>query len=127
MGENQKLLNKALEQPDSWLAADFKESNRILEILTKISRGEGVVLGGEIPPIDGKILIATGGTSGKPKFAIHTWDTLSAAASSLMECIGENIQSCGILPFHHVSGFMPVVRAIISGGKYVQGDPKKLI
>jgi O-succinylbenzoic acid--CoA ligase len=126
MGKDQRLLIKALEQPDQWLVADHKTQEKVLATLHKIASGEGIVLGGNHPAIRGKILIATGGTSGNPKFAIHSWESLAAAARALMGKIGENIQSCGILPMHHVSGLMPIVRAILSEGKYFQGDPGNL-
>jgi O-succinylbenzoic acid--CoA ligase len=127
MGENWKLLKLALENPKDWLFADSRAEAWILEVLHKVASGEGVVLGGEATAIEGKILIASGGTSGNPKYAIHTWETLSSAVISLVGEIGSGIQSCGVLPMHHVSGFMPIVRAVLSRGKFIQSDPKSLV
>lgn len=126
MGENLKELAKALENPACWLAGDSVETSKLLGILRKVAAREGVVLGGEHPPIRGKILVATGGTSGNPRFAIHTWDTLCAAAQCLVEKVGEGIHSHSILPLGHVSGFMPAVRAVVSGGKLVLGRKNEL-
>ena len=126
MGTNQQLLKKALETPDAWLAGDPDRTERVLRVLEKIESGEGVTLGGEYPAKAGDILIATGGTSGKPRFAIHSWDTLCAAANCLIERVGDEMQSYGILPLEHVSGLMPVVRTIVSGGKLLLGDKDTL-
>ncbi|MGA7937236.1 MAG: AMP-binding protein, partial [Kovacikia sp.] len=54
-----------------------------------------------IPPI----LIPTGGTSGKIRFAIHTWETLMASIEGFRQYFGVNqVNSFCVLPLHHVSG-----------------------
>lgn len=126
MGTNQQLLRKALVNPNDWLSGDPVRKDRLLKILTKMDRGDVVNLGGEYPAGKGQILIATGGTSGNPRFAIHSWDTLCAAATCLMKRVGDKMTSYGVLPLDHVSGFMPVVRSIVSGGKLILGDKQKL-
>ncbi len=66
---------------------------------------------------DGAVLIRTGGSSGEPKFAIHTWDSLQAAALQLWVHLGRVPLSSGMdLPLYHVSGLMPIFRAVVSGG-----------
>ncbi|BAQ61492.1 O-succinylbenzoic acid--CoA ligase [Geminocystis sp. NIES-3708] len=66
------------------------------------------------------IMIPTGGTSGKIKFAIHTWATLTASAIGFYQYF-ENlpINSYCCLPLYHVSGLMQVIRSFISQGKLV--------
>ncbi len=66
------------------------------------------------------ILIPTGGTSGQLKFAIHTWQTLSAAVEGLQHFFALTpINACCVLPLYHVSGLMQAVRALITGGTIV--------
>ncbi|MCH2156689.1 MAG: AMP-binding protein [Opitutales bacterium] len=70
----------------------------------------------------GDILIPTGGSSGQIKCARHTWDTLKAAADALFARLGMPIGSWIHLPLAHVSGLMPVVRAVVSGGSVRFGN-----
>lgn len=63
------------------------------------------------------ILIPTGGTSGQIKFAIHTWETLTAAVFGLTKFLEMDvINSCCVLPLYHVSGLMQAVRSLVTGG-----------
>jgi o-succinylbenzoate---CoA ligase len=63
------------------------------------------------------ILIPTGGTSGQLKFAIHTWETLSAAVFGFQAYFDlDAINCCCVLPLYHVSGLMQALRSLISGG-----------
>ena len=70
--------------------------------------------------------IPTGGTTGQPRYAIHTWQTLKNAAENLAARIAGPINSCCILPMHHVSGFMQVVRALVTGGRVHVTDARAL-
>lgn len=66
------------------------------------------------------IMIATGGTSGKIKFAIHTWDTLTASAKGFYQYFDRfpiNFYDC--LPLYHVSGLMPIIRSLITEGSLI--------
>lgn len=66
----------------------------------------------------GSVLVRTGGSSGEPKFAVHDWSTLEAAARQLWEHLGREPLSASLeLPLYHVSGWMPVLRAAVSGGR----------
>ncbi|MEM1367827.1 MAG: AMP-binding protein [Cyanobacteria bacterium P01_H01_bin.15] len=66
----------------------------------------------------GLIAIATGGSSGKIRFAMHTWDTLWAAAQGFYVFFeSQPVHSLCLLPLHHVSGLMQVVRSFLSGGQ----------
>jgi O-succinylbenzoic acid--CoA ligase len=64
------------------------------------------------------IMIATGGTSGKIKFVMHTWQTLTASVQGFQKYFGINqINSCCVLPLYHVSGFMQFMRAFLTDGQ----------
>lgn len=66
----------------------------------------------------GMILIPTGGSSGKLKLAIHTWETLVVAGEGVWTFLeNKPIHSCCVLPLYHVSGLMQLVRSFISGGR----------
>ena len=69
----------------------------------------------------GWIMIPTGGSSGGIKFAIHTWQTLSAAVAGFQTffCEGQPIHSCCVLPLYHVSGLMQFLRSFLTGGQFV--------
>ncbi len=71
-------------------------------------------------PIPKLILIPTGGTSGKIKFAVHTWETLTASVGGFREYFQvPEINSFCVLPLYHVSGLMQFIRSFVSGGKLV--------
>jgi O-succinylbenzoic acid--CoA ligase len=73
------------------------------------------------------IMIATGGTSGKLKFAIHTWQTLIASASGFYHYFDKQpVNSLCVLPLYHVSGLMQFVRALVSGGIFLELPYKSL-
>ena len=66
------------------------------------------------------VMIPTGGTSGKIKFAIHTWSTLTSSYQGLREYFNlEKINSFCLLPFYHVSGLMQFVRSFLSLGELI--------
>lgn len=63
--------------------------------------------------------VATGGTTGGLNFCRHDAVTLSAAALGLRDHLGGGaLDSVGALPLWHVSGLMPLVRAIVTGGTF---------
>lgn len=67
-----------------------------------------------------KIMIPTGGTSGKIRFAMHSWETLTASVRGFKQYFGEQeINSFCILPLYHVSGLMQFMRSFTTGGKLV--------
>ncbi len=67
-------------------------------------------------PHAGKILIPTGGTGGRLRFAIHSWDSLAAAVKGLAQAIEGPLSAVAPLPLHHVSGLMPGLRAFLTEG-----------
>ena len=83
---------------------------------------EGAVITGETErAVEGfRVMIPTGGSSGKIRFAIHDWETLSAAVEGLRKHFNSPaISSLCMLPLYHVSGFMQTIRSVITGGKVV--------
>ena len=63
------------------------------------------------------IMLPTGGTSGKIKFAMHDWSTLTASARGFQEYFDcPKINSFCTLPLYHVSGLMQLVRSLITKG-----------
>lgn len=68
-------------------------------------------------PAAGSILIPTGGTTGGVKLAIHDWASLCASAHAAQAFLGGGaVHVCCVLPLHHVSGLMQLLRAFVSGG-----------
>lgn len=65
------------------------------------------------------IMIPTGGSSGKIKFTIHTWETLTASVRGFQKYFNvKEINSFCLLPLHHVSGLMQFIRSFLSLGKF---------
>ena len=78
-------------------------------------------------PVTNTIMIPTGGSSGKIKFAIHTWETLTGSVQGFREYFSINVvNSFCILPLYHVSGLMQFMRSFTTGGKLVITTAKKL-
>jgi o-succinylbenzoate---CoA ligase len=66
------------------------------------------------------ILIPTSGSTGKLRFAVHTWDTLMAAVQGFRDYFEvDRVNSYCVLPLHHVSGLMQFLRSFTSGGQLV--------
>lgn len=79
------------------------------------------------PAKPGWILIPTGGSSGRVRFAIHTWQTLTAAVMGFQqyfECA--RVNSCCVLPLYHVSGLMQLMRSLLTHGKLAIVSSKSL-
>lgn len=64
------------------------------------------------------IMIPTGGSSGEIKFAIHTWETLTASVRGFATFFQKTqINSFCVLPLYHVSGLMQFMRSLLTGGQ----------
>jgi O-succinylbenzoic acid--CoA ligase len=64
------------------------------------------------------IMIPTGGSSGKLKFAIHTWETLTASVRGFIKYFQlSQVNSFCVLPLYHVSGLMQFIRSFSTGGR----------
>lgn len=74
------------------------------------------------------VCIPTGGTSGRLRFALHTWDSLAAAGTGFLEFFGQQRhRTLCTLPLYHVGGLMQAVRVLLSGGELALGmahDPR---
>jgi O-succinylbenzoic acid--CoA ligase len=81
----------------------------------------------DAPTWAGTILIPTGGTGGRVRWAIHTWATLAVAARALVLFL--DAEGCThvstLLPWH-VGGLLPAVRALETGGTLWLADWKSL-
>ncbi|MGK7933268.1 MAG: 2-succinylbenzoate--CoA ligase [Microcystaceae cyanobacterium] len=68
---------------------------------------------------DPLIMIPTGGTSGKIRFVMHNWQTLTASAQGFTDYFNlSQVNSCCVLPLYHVGGLMQFVRSLITGGQF---------
>jgi O-succinylbenzoic acid--CoA ligase len=75
----------------------------------------------------GRVMIPTGGTGGKVKFVIHSAETLRAATLGLRGALvarglSPTLHGVTCTPPWHVSGFMPAIRARVTGGRHVVID-----
>ncbi|MEM9538408.1 MAG: 2-succinylbenzoate--CoA ligase [Cyanobacteria bacterium P01_E01_bin.42] len=71
----------------------------------------------KMPP-EARIMIPTGGTSGKIKFVMHDWQSLSASVFGFQQYFEQKkIHSFCILPLYHVSGLMQFLRSFLTGGQ----------
>ena len=65
-------------------------------------------------------MIPTGGTSGKIRFAIHNWDTLTASVKGFKTFFAcQKINSFCTLPLYHVSGLMQLMRSLLTQGNLI--------
>jgi O-succinylbenzoic acid--CoA ligase len=75
----------------------------------------------------GRVMIPTGGTGGKVKFVIHSSETLRAAAIGLRDALAARglspiLHGVTCTPPWHVSGFLPAIRARVTGGHHLVID-----
>ncbi|MDJ1185464.1 2-succinylbenzoate--CoA ligase [Roseofilum casamattae] len=69
------------------------------------------------PPFPGTIMIPTGGSSSTIRFAMHTWETLSASVRGFVSHFDRTpVNCCCTLPLYHVSGLMQAIRVLLTGG-----------
>lgn len=68
----------------------------------------------------GWLMIPSGGTSGKLKFARHDEETVGAAVRGFCAHFGlATVNAVGVLPLHHVGGLMTWMRCALTGGHYL--------
>lgn len=78
--------------------------------------------------IQNRIMIPTGGSSGKIRFVMHTWDTLMASVQGFKRYFQlSQINSFCILPLYHVSGLMPFLRSFTTKGAFVNLPFKNIV
>lgn len=67
----------------------------------------------------GWLMIPTGGSSGRLKFARHDQDTVAAAVSGFAAHFSvPRVDAIGVLPLYHVSGLVAWMRSVFTGGEY---------
>jgi O-succinylbenzoic acid--CoA ligase len=72
------------------------------------------------PSVDHLIMIPTGGTSGRIRFAMHTWETLTTSVEGFRQYFEvDHVNSWCVLPLYHVSGLMQLMRSLTSNGKLI--------
>lgn len=75
----------------------------------------------------GWLMIPTGGSRGKLKFARHDQETMVEAVRGFTRHLKiPRVHALGMLPLHHVSGFVAWMRAALTGGEYWWRDWKSL-
>jgi O-succinylbenzoic acid--CoA ligase len=80
-----------------------------------------------LPQEPPRILIATGGSSGQIKFAIHTWSTLMASVQGFCQHFQtDRVNAYCVLPLYHVSGLMQGLRVLATGGQLVMQSYRAL-
>jgi len=68
-----------------------------------------------------RIAIPTGGSSGKIRFAVHSWETLTASVQGFQDYFQtDTINSVCVLPLYHVSGLMQFLRSFITDGTFIR-------
>jgi O-succinylbenzoic acid--CoA ligase len=68
----------------------------------------------------GWLMVPSGGAGGGLKFARHDGWTIAAAVGGFCRHFGlERVNSVGVLPLHHVSGFMAWMRSELTGGTFL--------
>jgi O-succinylbenzoic acid--CoA ligase len=99
------------------------------EQLAHLAKSEILNLKSEIAgvPARGWLMIPSGGTGGRLKFARHDQDTLSAAVDGFSAHFGvSRVNAVGVLPLHHVSGLMAWMRCALTGGKFLPASWSKI-
>ncbi len=112
-----------LANPD-WKKAEWQKLEGVLNPDLVLGNVPSITWQGKKQTLDSVyIFIPTGGTSGKIKFAAHTWQTLGASVQGFLSYFElKEVNSFCILPLYHVSGFMQFLRSFLSGGKFYYTD-----
>lgn len=75
----------------------------------------------------GWLMIPTGGSSGRIKFARHDGWTVAASVEGFRRHFGmERVNAISVLPLHHVGGFMAWMRSALTGGTFTVWNWKDL-
>ncbi|MFM7069452.1 MAG: class I adenylate-forming enzyme family protein, partial [Actinomycetes bacterium] len=101
--------------PDDWRrgVVDAMRPTRVVD-----ASGEETALPGGQPVEPGDaVIIATSGTSGTPKGAVHTHESVTHAAYATAAAVGVAPDAAWLacLPLDHVGGFSVITRALITG------------
>ncbi|GET43087.1 2-succinylbenzoate--CoA ligase [Microseira wollei] len=115
--------------PD-WVESEWQQVFELVQpdlILGQEAQAQSKLFGHSLPitnyplPIThAPIMIPTGGSSGKIRFAIHTWETLIASLRGFKQYFDvKQVNSFCVLPLYHVSGLMQFMRSFATGGRLV--------
>jgi o-succinylbenzoate---CoA ligase len=120
--EWQQVLN--LVQPDLILGDDTIKSLIVKLKLTpqKTSETPDLIINAKFAELIDRslIMIPTGGSSGKIKFAMHSWNTLTASVNGFKDFFQcQKINSVCTLPLYHVSGLMQLMRSLLTQGNLI--------
>ncbi len=75
----------------------------------------------------GYLMIPTGGTGGRVRFARHDGATIAAAVQGFVRHFDlAQVNAAGVLPLHHVSGLMAWMRCVLTGGQFRPLDWKAI-
>lgn len=103
----------------TWSESQRMEANAIVAAARRASGDE--VRG------RGWLMVPSGGTSGRVKFARHDEETIAAAVRGFCGHFEiERVNAVGVLPLYHVSGFMAWMRCVLTGGTFRAWDWKRL-
>jgi O-succinylbenzoic acid--CoA ligase len=96
-----------------------RERAQFAELLARQPEARPVHAAAHRPGDYGWLMIPTGGSSGRLKFARHDGHTLGAAVRGFQQHFGlQRVNAAGLLPLHHVSGLMAWLRCVLTGGEY---------
>lgn len=105
-----------LGNPD-WSATELARAREIAAASTEstVNRGRGW------------LMIPTGGSSGELKFARHDGNTIAKAVHGFAQHFGlRTVNAVGVLPLYHVSGFVAWMRCLLTGGRHVAANWKRV-
>jgi len=87
---------------------------------TEQARAQAILQQASAPKEDrGWLMIPTGGSSGQMRFARHDGASIAAAVRGFVKHFElPQVNAVGLLPLHHVSGFMAWMRCVMTGGEY---------
>ncbi|AFY36562.1 o-succinylbenzoate--CoA ligase [[Leptolyngbya] sp. PCC 7376] len=104
-----------------WLS----EKQKIVKSQSKVLSSLSIDIDVSKPKLEEEavFLIPTGGTSGEIKLVIHDFLRISTSVSGFRNFFGlERVNCFCVLPLYHVSGFMQVMRSLLSEGSFYLGD-----
>lgn len=115
-GEQEQSAAEAIARPH-WVLGDYQTDDFARSTDSEVRLISSEVVAGL------RLMIPTGGTSGKIRFTMHRWSTLAASAYGFQAFFNANhVSSFCVLPLYHVSGFMQLVRSLLTMGKVVFGS-----